>query len=62
MKTEYQKRKTRVIVHRSYILANCTIFVNHLTEDRSCKKKTIDMISIQINKKENNRNGEKTYE
>ena len=51
MKTEYQKRKIRVIVHCSYILANCTIFINHLTEDRSCKK-TIDTISIQINKKE----------
>ena len=61
MKTEYQKRKIRVIVHCLYILANCTIFINHLTEDRSCKK-TIDMISIQINKKENKRNGEKTYE
>ena len=61
MKTEYQKRKTRVIVHYSYILANCAIFINYLTEDRNCKK-TIDMISIQINKKENKRNGEKTYE
>ena len=51
MKTEYQKKKTQVIVHCSYILANCAIFINHLTEDRSCKK-TIDTISIQINKKE----------
>ena len=42
-------------------MENCAIFINHLTEDRSCKK-TIDMISIQINKRENKRNGEKTYE
>ena len=57
------KKKIRVIVHCSYILANCTIFINHLTEDRSCKK-TIDTISIQINKKENKkkRNEEKTHE
>ena len=63
MKIEYQKKKTQVIVHCSYILANCTIFINHLTEDRSCKK-TTNMISIQINKKEeeNKRNREKTYE
>ena len=63
MKTEYQKKEIRVIVHCSYILANCTIFINHLTEDRSCKK-TIDTISIQINRKEeeNKRNREKTYE
>ena len=60
MKTEYQKKKIRVIVHCSYILANCAIFINHLTEDRSCKK-TIDMISIQSNKKEGKkkRNGER---
>ena len=63
MKTEYQKKKTQVIVHRSYILANCAIFINHLTEDHGCKK-TIDTISIQINRKEeeNKRNREKTYE
>ena len=62
MKTEYQKKKTQVIVHCSYILANCEIFINHLTEDRGCKK-TIDTISIQINRKEeeNKRNREKTY-
>ena len=44
------KREIRVIVHCSYILANCTIFINHLTEDRSYKK-TINTITIQINRK-----------
>ena len=52
MKTEYQKRKIRVIVHCLYILANCAIFINHLTEDRGCKKNRHDKHSNQQKRKQ----------